>query len=216
MVVTVSRIKANLKQIAIDTREKPQQLLNHELQSAPIAVAPSLSKSAVRKQNSFIGDSRADGEDSERVLLFGRERNINWSAEMQVIYMDGTFSITLEPLAQVYVILAERSARVDNGGKWLFRMIRNLWPDFRPTSFSVDFELAAIQALQETFPANNNLTIRYRDPEFSIQARMIVSLAFVPTLDVWNCLAQLEAYLPAELSPVLDYFSHYYVGQFTL
>uniref|UniRef100_A0A915CSQ6 Uncharacterized protein n=1 Tax=Ditylenchus dipsaci TaxID=166011 RepID=A0A915CSQ6_9BILA len=29
----------------------------------------------------FMGDSGADGEDSERVLLFGRERNINWSAE---------------------------------------------------------------------------------------------------------------------------------------
>uniref|UniRef100_A0A915E667 FLYWCH-type domain-containing protein n=1 Tax=Ditylenchus dipsaci TaxID=166011 RepID=A0A915E667_9BILA len=91
----------------------------------------------------ILGDSGADGEDSER------ERNINWSAEMQVIYMDGTFSITPEPFAQVYVILAERSARVDNGGKWvfpvlyallknksrttylkLFRMIRNLWPDF--------------------------------------------------------------------------------------
>uniref|UniRef100_A0A915EDY8 MULE transposase domain-containing protein n=1 Tax=Ditylenchus dipsaci TaxID=166011 RepID=A0A915EDY8_9BILA len=92
---------------------------------------------------------------------------------MQVVYMDGTFSITPEPFAQVYVILAERSACVDNGEKWvfsvlyallknksrttylkLFRMIRNLWPDFRSTSFSVDFQLAAIQALQETFPGS--------------------------------------------------------------
>uniref|UniRef100_A0A915DBI7 MULE transposase domain-containing protein n=1 Tax=Ditylenchus dipsaci TaxID=166011 RepID=A0A915DBI7_9BILA len=273
MAVTVSKIKANIKQRSVETREKPQQLLNHELQSAPIAVASSLSKSAVRKQVRRIRirnqipvvearrvedvqipaasqGFRAQIADPERVLLFGRERNINWSAEMKIVYMDGTFSITPHPFAQVYVVLAERSARVENGGKWvfpvlyallknksrptyvkLFKMIREVWPQFRPASFSVDFELAAIQALQEVFPqsiiagcfyhlmrnfkkclSNNNLVVRYRDPEFSIQARMIMSLAFVPPLDVWNCFAQLEAYLPAELSPVMHYFSQYYVG----
>uniref|UniRef100_A0A915EEL0 FLYWCH-type domain-containing protein n=1 Tax=Ditylenchus dipsaci TaxID=166011 RepID=A0A915EEL0_9BILA len=145
MVVTVSRIKANLKQRAIDTREKSQQLLNHELQSAPIAVAPSLSKSAVRKQVRrvrikhqipVVEARRVEDVDipaasqiykctggQEHVLLFERERNINWSAEMPVVYMDGTFSITPEPFAQVYVILAERSARVDNGGKWVFPVL---------------------------------------------------------------------------------------------
>uniref|UniRef100_A0A915DFE7 Uncharacterized protein n=1 Tax=Ditylenchus dipsaci TaxID=166011 RepID=A0A915DFE7_9BILA len=50
MAVTVSKIKANIKQGSVETREKPQQLLNHELQSTLIAVASSLPKSAVRKQ----------------------------------------------------------------------------------------------------------------------------------------------------------------------
>uniref|UniRef100_A0A915D1S8 FLYWCH-type domain-containing protein n=1 Tax=Ditylenchus dipsaci TaxID=166011 RepID=A0A915D1S8_9BILA len=49
--VTLSIIKSNLKRRAVETREKPMDLLNHELQSAPLAVCPSLSSSAVRKNS---------------------------------------------------------------------------------------------------------------------------------------------------------------------
>uniref|UniRef100_A0A915DYF7 Uncharacterized protein n=1 Tax=Ditylenchus dipsaci TaxID=166011 RepID=A0A915DYF7_9BILA len=59
-------------------------------------------------------------EDPTRIVLFGKERNIDWSADMKVTYWDGSFSMTPAPFYQVYAILAERSARNEEGGKWVF------------------------------------------------------------------------------------------------
>uniref|UniRef100_A0A915CXB4 Uncharacterized protein n=1 Tax=Ditylenchus dipsaci TaxID=166011 RepID=A0A915CXB4_9BILA len=74
------------------------------------------------------------------VLLFVRERNINWSADMQAVYINGTFSITPEPFAQVHVILAERSARVDNRGKWVFPVLFALLKNKSRTTYLKLFE----------------------------------------------------------------------------
>uniref|UniRef100_A0A915EQP4 MULE transposase domain-containing protein n=1 Tax=Ditylenchus dipsaci TaxID=166011 RepID=A0A915EQP4_9BILA len=285
MAVPLSVLKANIKK-----RAAPKQLLNNELQSMPLALAPSVSDSAVRKmvrrqrikneipvvetgdvgnidiplvakmyrdgagrEELFVlGDSGK--EDSHRILLFGRQSHIRWSEEMDVVFGDGTFDPAPKPFKQIYVILAEQTARVNNSGKWvfpvlyallmnksretyvkLFRMIPELWLAFIPSLFNVDFELAAIQAINEVFPepevkiagcllhlvknfkkqiALNGLTVRYRDPEFSVQARMIISLAFVPEAEVGQCFDRLKNHLPAELEPVMNWFKTYYIGTF--
>uniref|UniRef100_A0A915E107 Uncharacterized protein n=1 Tax=Ditylenchus dipsaci TaxID=166011 RepID=A0A915E107_9BILA len=51
-----------------------------------------------------------------KIVLFGKERNIDWSADMKVTYWDGSFSMTPAPFYQVYAILAERSARNEEDG----------------------------------------------------------------------------------------------------
>ena len=59
------------------------------------------------------------------------------------------------------------------------------------------------------------LAVRYRDnPEFSILARMIMSLVFVPEDRVWACFVELQANLPVELTPILNWFKINYIGMF--
>uniref|UniRef100_A0A915DZS4 Uncharacterized protein n=1 Tax=Ditylenchus dipsaci TaxID=166011 RepID=A0A915DZS4_9BILA len=48
MAVPRSNVMANLKRRALDTREPPKELLNHEQQNAPLALAPSIFDSASR------------------------------------------------------------------------------------------------------------------------------------------------------------------------
>uniref|UniRef100_A0A915D103 Uncharacterized protein n=1 Tax=Ditylenchus dipsaci TaxID=166011 RepID=A0A915D103_9BILA len=109
---------------------------------------------------------------------------------------------------------------------------QKVWPQFRPASFSVDLswplfkhckkfssiyhcwlllpphaqfqEMPVKQQSRSSLPGS-----RVFDPSQNGHVTRLV-----PPLDVWNCFAQLEAYLPAELSPVMHYFSQYYVGTF--
>uniref|UniRef100_A0A915DDP8 MULE transposase domain-containing protein n=1 Tax=Ditylenchus dipsaci TaxID=166011 RepID=A0A915DDP8_9BILA len=127
---------------------------------------------AGREQLFLLGDSGRD--DPERILLFGKERHIDWSEEMKVMYVDGSFQITPPPFYQVYAFLAEQSARISNGGKYVFSvlyallknksaasytkmfiMVKVVWPAFAPTSISMDFEKVAIQSAIDVFPGVN-------------------------------------------------------------
>uniref|UniRef100_A0A915EFV7 MULE transposase domain-containing protein n=1 Tax=Ditylenchus dipsaci TaxID=166011 RepID=A0A915EFV7_9BILA len=99
-----------------------------------------------------------DSQDAERILLFGRERNKNWSSRMKVVFMDGTFKITPMPFIQVYIILAERDGFVfpvlyallptksQVVYEKLLQMVRDMWPDFQPSSVSADYERAVVNA----------------------------------------------------------------------
>uniref|UniRef100_A0A1I8BS26 MULE domain-containing protein n=1 Tax=Meloidogyne hapla TaxID=6305 RepID=A0A1I8BS26_MELHA len=113
-----------------------------------------------------------------------------------------------------------------------FTLIRATWPNLNPDSISVDFELAIHNAIRIVFPESHirgcffhlfqnlkkhlssaNLLNEYNtNPEFSIYAKMIVSLAFVPQ-EEYEALAALENYLPIELEPILSYFTNTYVGR---
>uniref|UniRef100_A0A915CW64 Uncharacterized protein n=1 Tax=Ditylenchus dipsaci TaxID=166011 RepID=A0A915CW64_9BILA len=133
--------------------------------------------------------------------------------------------------------LAERSARNEEDGKWVFpvmyallmnksaasypemmELIKELWPLFNPASINMDFEQAAIQSAIHVFPEEIRevgLTTRYREPEFSVRARMIMSLAFVPPATIWNNFELLRIYLldnNQDLNPVLNLFRRNSVG----
>uniref|UniRef100_A0A915EG59 Potassium channel domain-containing protein n=1 Tax=Ditylenchus dipsaci TaxID=166011 RepID=A0A915EG59_9BILA len=54
----------------------------------------------------LLGDSGAHCRDLERVIVFGRQQHQEWAAEMKHVYMDGTFSITPAPFAQVNLDIA--------------------------------------------------------------------------------------------------------------
>uniref|UniRef100_A0A915CSV9 MULE transposase domain-containing protein n=1 Tax=Ditylenchus dipsaci TaxID=166011 RepID=A0A915CSV9_9BILA len=145
----------------------------------------------------LLGDSGTD--DAQRILIFGRQKHIEWSHEIYVVYMDGSFRITPAPYYQagfeVYAILAERTTTtVENGCfrsfmhffstkarktyKKLFGMIKEMWPAFNPSSISVDFEQAAIQALIQAFPRliffgfyQSLPYVRIKDRRLSISSR---------------------------------------------
>jgi hypothetical protein len=115
----------------------------------------------------------------------------------------------------------------------LFSMLKQMWPEFSPDSISVDFEIAIHQALRAEFPEANingclfhlvqnlrkhlsecHLLSRYNsDADFALHARMITSLAFVPEEEVEFGLNFLDGFLPAELKPILKWFTITYVGR---
>jgi hypothetical protein len=101
----------------------------------------------------------------------------------------------------------------------------------------MDFELAAMRAVQDVFPNSQiffclfhltqNLKKHLReaelinayntDADFAIAARMIISLAFVPLTSLDNAFAALENHITTnvpELLPIIAWFETNYLGDF--
>jgi hypothetical protein len=188
------------------------------------------------------------GPEEERILVFGRASHRNWSAQMREVFVDGTFVLAPPLFTQIFVILSRRgdfvfpvlftllpNKRKETYVK-LFRLLREMWPDFSPDSVSVDFELAIHQALREVFAecqingcffhlvsnlkkhiSNSHLLGRYNnDPEFALRARMITAVAFVPEQDITAALGHLEQNfleMYPELEGIMEWFSNTYVGR---
>ncbi|KAI1696237.1 hypothetical protein DdX_19144 [Ditylenchus destructor] len=96
-------------------------------------------------------------------------------------------------------------------------MIKNVWPEFQPEYFSVDFELAAINAIRENFPdkdiAEVGLLHQYNnDPDFALNCRMITALSFVRLNDIKQYAGVLFEYLPGCLDPIVSWFENNYIG----
>ncbi|KHJ43200.1 hypothetical protein D918_06767 [Trichuris suis] len=105
----------------------------------------------------------------------------------------------------------------------MFEGIKATWPQFDPETITLDFEEAAMNAVRATFPAvqvygcffhfvrsvkrqiaQQGLLSTYNaNADFSVAARMIASLAFVPTEHLEEGVKELSRVLPRELIPVL-------------
>jgi len=104
---------------------------------------------------------------------------------------------------------------------------------FQPLAISIDFEVAAFNAIHRHFPgaqlfgclyhltknARKKLASvpgsiqRYQeDPEFAHHCRCVIAVAFVPINDVDRALTVLEQNLPRDVKFLLDWFEEYYVG----
>lgn len=176
--------------------------------------------------------------DVNRILIFGRKSNGDWSNQMDKLYVDGTFSIAPALFSQIYIIMAERSGFVlpvlyvllpNKTGETYLRM----WPLLNPSAVSIDFEKGAITAVQTIFPncqihgclfhltknmrkqlAEINLLSRYMtEPDFAMYPRMVVALTFVPISDLNTALETLEEEIPDELRPVINWFEDNYLGR---
>ena len=194
------------------------------------------------EENFLLADS---GPGPDRVLVFGRERNIDELKNSKTWFVDGTFSITPAPFYQVFLILAEKFEAVHPffyvllpGKSQLiyiraFVLIKSLHDDIAPSVVHCDFELATHKALSTVFSDvtiygcffhlmsnmrkhvdSLKLTTEYRnDLEFAIYARMIMSVAFLPLADIEDAVEALSEKVPAELSPLLNWFEDTYVGR---
>ncbi|XP_003738220.1 uncharacterized protein LOC100898192 [Galendromus occidentalis] len=107
------------------------------------------------------------GPELDRILIFGRSRNIEELRYSKMWFVDGTFSIVPPLFYQVYVILAEMNQTVHpflyvllpnkSGSTYtrMFTMIRSLDESIEPETISCDYELAAINSIREVFPNAN-------------------------------------------------------------
>ncbi|CDW54901.1 MULE and FLYWCH domain containing protein [Trichuris trichiura] len=115
----------------------------------------------------------------------------------------------------------------------MFESIKAAWPQFDPETITLDFEQAAMNAATATFPSvqvygcffhfarrlkrqlsEQGLLSAYNsDANLAIGARMIASLAFMPTEHLEEGITELSRVLQSELLPVLAWFENAYVGR---
>lgn len=195
------------------------------------------------EENFLIADS---GPETNRILLFGRERNVHEILrDSEHWFVDGTFSTAPQLFYQIYVIMAKKFGAVHpviyallpnkqtNTYMRMIALLKEVEPNLNPRKISCDYELAAINAFQEAFPAceilgcffhlvknmrkhlgNLQLLGRYNnDADFALYARMVTSLAFVPIHDLDTAVDELATEIPLELQPLLQWFEDSYLGR---
>ncbi|XP_018497529.1 uncharacterized protein LOC108865207 [Galendromus occidentalis] len=109
-----------------------------------------------------FGDSGI--EDEDRILVFGRETASSWVGYVQILYVDGTFSLAPDQFAQVFVILADRGGyaiplcyallpnKSENSYRRMIGLVIGAFSSLDPASITMDFEMAVINAFIAAFP----------------------------------------------------------------
>ena len=159
-------------------------------------------------------------------------------------YCDGTFKFVPDLFFQLYTIHPEKEGMVipcvyalllnkeESTYDSVFRKLLKIEPALNPFSVMVDFEKAAINALENNsisvisgcfFHLAQNvyrkvqtegLAINYReDHEFALKIKMLPSLAFAPEMDVIDSLNLLIQYFPDSAMNIKKYFEDNYIGK---
>jgi len=125
----------------------------------------------------------------------------------------------------MYALLPNKRQETYDG---LFGLTKTIWPLFNPTSISLEFEMAVMNSVLQTFPrakrhgclfhltkrirrqlSENILLQRYNaELRFALHARMIVVLAFVPIDNLDDAFDALSN----ELTPILNWLEDNYIG----
>ncbi|XP_049886684.1 uncharacterized protein LOC126381225 [Pectinophora gossypiella] len=105
-----------------------------------------------------------DGTD-EKILCFISQKCKSVFPNLSHVFLDGTFKVVPKPFYQIYTIHGDLGNgtvvpllyallpnKTQETYKRLFNLIKEKNPDFRPTNFKIDFEKAAINAINEIFP----------------------------------------------------------------
>ena len=115
----------------------------------------------------------------------------------------------------------------------MISLLRDAWPELNPKQISLDFEIGLIKEFKNAFPdaeiqgcffhlvknmksklSDLGLIKRYNtEANFSLAARQVPAIAFVPPASVDEAISVLAPELPEELMPLLNYFEDHYVGR---
>ena len=183
------------------------------------------------------------GPVENRILIFSTQKNLQLLQKCEHWFADGTFSTSPNLFYQIYTvhgiqfnnvfpsIFALLPNKTETTYVNFYNALKTLNESLNPNSIMVDFEKAAINAIQSVFTntsvrgcffhlsqsiwrrlQNVGFQKRYmEDSEFALQIRMMAALSFVPEEDVenaWNELLDSEFYsLNKEiLTPLTNYF----------
>ncbi|XP_037049634.1 uncharacterized protein LOC119083925 [Bradysia coprophila] len=154
--------------------------------------------------------------DTKRIVIFSTNTNLSFLSYCDEWYMDGTFDVVPTIFKQLYTIHGRRNKTyvpcvyVLASGKdfftyaEIFRKLKELQPRLKPKTVMVDFEQAAMKAIQQTFPgvevygcffhmcqciyrhiqAQGLQSIYGEDENFAQYMRCLAALAFVPPEEV--------------------------------
>lgn len=190
------------------------------------------------------------GPNEQRILIFSTDRNLTFMESCEHWYVDGTFRCTPLLFGQLYTIHGIQYSNVipsvfallpnktQATYSRLFRELKTLRPRLRPTTIMVDFERAAINAIQEEFPdvrirgcffhftqclwrnmqGAGLQQIYTEDANFALHLRQLAALAFVPEENVVATFEELldsEFYTQNEnlLLPLINYFEDVWIGR---
>lgn len=184
-------------------------------------------------------------EEGSRIIMFGTNANLNLLQEFPNWAMDGTFKVVPQFFSQLYTI----HALVDNKAipilfvllqdkryESYIRMlnkIKELKQNLSPHSILIDFEQAAIKAINHSFPDIDvvgcnfhlaqslwrriqqlGMTEEYRSrEEIRLCSKMLLGLTFVPEKDVQFSLEIIKEDFPPEMAKLVDYWETTYVGR---
>ncbi|XP_022160646.1 uncharacterized protein LOC111032207 [Myzus persicae] len=185
-----------------------------------------------------------------RILIFSTQKNLQLLQKCEHWFADGTFSTSPNLFYQIYTvhgiqfnnvfptIFALLPNKTETTYVNFYNALKTLNESLNPKSIMVDFEKAAINAIQSVFTNTSvrgcffhlsqsiwrrlqNLGFQNRymeDSEFALQIRMMAALTFVPEEDVenaWNELLDSEFYSLNEeiLTPLTNYFEDTWIGR---
>ena len=154
--------------------------------------------------------------DERRMIIFASRKFLSILSECRHWYCDGTFKVVPDLFFQLYTIHAEKEGMViprvyalllnkqESTYDSVFQKLLEIEPaQLNPFTVMVDFEKAAINALENNFISvisgcffhlaqniyrkvqTEGLAVNYReDNECALKIKMLPSLAFVPEMDV--------------------------------
>ena len=173
----------------------------------------------------------------------------------QTFFMDGTFKVCCMQFYQLYtihvdvgstdvsrnvvpVVYALLADKRKDTYEHLFSVLKNSLPNWKPTYFKLDFEIAVITALQTVFPGaqisgcnfhfnqaiwrrvqNLGMVEDYKnDANVRLTVRMCASLAFLPPQDVDDGWLHIMSSTPENrsLTNFLDYFTEQWLENSTI
>ena len=193
------------------------------------------------------------GPETQRILIFGTQRNLEMLQLSSVWLADGTFKTAPLLFTQVYVIHALRGGpdlmkdghllpslfvllpnKTEATYTRMWEQVQLLCPQADPAEMLMDFELAAINSFEHTWPGavvkgcffhlTQNLWRRVQaagmqaeysqDQELAIRIRLIPALAFAAPHEVPDLFNEVAAQLPTPAADgLMEYFERTYVGR---
>ena len=221
--------------------------------NADLIVLPDRYKTTTDGRRFLLWDNQDDVDEMEeedlppRILVFATDRCLDLLKNNGHWLFDGTFKTAPDCFYQVFTVhclygngavpcvYALLPNKNQDTYASVFQIIQQSHQQPQPHSCMCDFELAAMNAFQETFPGtpitgcffhlkqsiyrqavDKGLRQRYIDDEnIRLHIKILGSLAFVPPQDVINTFEDLvEAdTFPDEVEGLYDYFENTYIGR---
>ena len=241
----------------LDSLKRTIQRQRVRLQAAPVQptsleqlTLPEEYKRTSKGERFLLYDS---GPETQRILIFGTQRNPEMLEQSTVWMADGTFKTAPALFTQVYVIHALLGGpdlmkdghlfpslfvllpnKTEATYRRMWEQVELLCPQADPTVMLMDFELAAINSFQHTWPATmvkgcffhltQNLWCKVQatgmqpaycqDEELAIRIRQIPALAFAAPHEVPHLFGQVAALLPSPAADdLIEYFERTYIGR---